>query len=78
SYHVGKGNLSDTGEVKLLASGFQPEALGGALAAGPLLAVVAAVARVAVEPGAAAIVSTVAPGGSAAALRLAGPDGGRG
>ncbi|MEU8588293.1 beta-ketoacyl-[acyl-carrier-protein] synthase family protein [Streptomyces sp. NPDC048664] len=75
SYHLGGGNLSDTGEVKLIASGFRAEALGGAQAAGPLLAAVAAVARVTVEPGAAAIVSAVAPGGSAAALRLASPDG---
>ncbi len=76
SYHVGNGDLSDTGEVKLVASGFRAEELGGAQAAGPLLAAVAAVSRVTVEPGAAAIVSAVAPGGAAAALRLAHPDGG--
>lgn len=76
SYHVGVGDAvaTATNAVKLVASGFRPGELGGSQAAGPLLAAVAAITRVAAEPGAAAIVSVAAPGGSAAALRLADPD----
>jgi 3-oxoacyl-[acyl-carrier-protein] synthase II len=78
SYHLGDpSELIGTGEVKLIPSGFRPETLGGAQAAGPLLAAVAAVARLVVEPAAAAIVSSTAPGGSAAAVRLVGVEGER-